>query len=75
MISQQKDRIVHSLGYNVLLTITSLSDIQNLQVAAQFEQQTGLNLNIPVPGLMQEAYSSSLNSCLDSCLRQIERYF
>jgi len=49
MMSQQKDRLVGPLGYNVVLTITSYSDKTNSQVADRFERETAIKLNIRVP--------------------------
>ena len=49
MVSQQKDRLVNSAGYNVILTVTSYSERRSRQVSEQFERETGINLNVEVP--------------------------
>lgn len=49
MVSQQKERLVNSAGYNVILTVTSYSDKRNQQVAEQFEKETHIDLGIEVP--------------------------
>lgn len=49
MVSQQKDRLVTSAGYNLILTVTSYSDSRNHQVAEQFEKETHMDLSIEVP--------------------------
>jgi len=49
MVSQQKDRLVNSAGYNVILTVTSYSELRNQQVAEQFERETKMDLNVEVP--------------------------
>lgn len=53
MISQQKDKLLTSAGYNVMLTVTSYSDLRNQEVAKQFENETGIDLNIEVPELLK----------------------
>ncbi|MEM3074637.1 MAG: hypothetical protein QW727_01705 [Candidatus Pacearchaeota archaeon] len=49
MVSQQKDRLVNSAGYNVILTVTSYSEQRSRQVAEQFERETEIDLNLEVP--------------------------
>lgn len=49
IVSQQKDRLTTSIGYNTILTATSYSDRKNKEVAEQFEQETGISLDIKVP--------------------------
>jgi hypothetical protein len=54
MVSQQKERIVNPMGYNVILTVASYSDSRNQQVASQFEKETGMNLGISVPDFLKK---------------------
>ncbi len=56
MISQQKDKIVTAVGYNVILTIISYSDLRNKQVADQFERETEIDLSVDVPEQIIELY-------------------
>ena len=49
MVSQQKDKLVTAVGYNVILTVTSYLDLRNQQVADQFEKETQIDLSIDVP--------------------------
>jgi len=56
MVSQQKDKLVSPAGYNVLLTITSYSDLRNHEIADQFEKETGINLDIEVSEQLKRFY-------------------
>lgn len=57
MVSQQKDKLVAPLGYNVILTITSYSNLRNKELSDQFERETGINLNLEVPEQLKEQFS------------------
>jgi hypothetical protein len=56
MVSQQKERLVNSSGYNLILTVTSYSDKINQQVAEQFERETHIDLVVEVPELLKRNF-------------------
>jgi hypothetical protein len=49
MVSQQKDKILSPSGYNVMLSVTSYSDLMNHEVANRFERESGIDLDVDVP--------------------------
>lgn len=49
MVSQQKDRVPNAAGYNVLVTVTSFSDLLDQHIAEKFQREIGILLNISVP--------------------------
>ena len=49
MVSQQKNKLVTSAGYNVILTVTSYSEDRNRKIAHQFETETRISLDLEVP--------------------------
>lgn len=57
MVSQQKEKILVAAGYNVLLTITSYSDLRNQQVAGQFERETLIDLSMSVPEQLKRQFA------------------
>ena len=61
MISQQKDKILHPAGYNIIVTATSYYSSINQEAVNQFQRETGIDLNIPVPNfLIKQSYSINL---------------
>lgn len=50
IVSRQKEGEVTAAGYNVMLTVTSRSETRNQNIAYQFEKETGIKLNLAVPG-------------------------
>ena len=57
MVSQQKDKLINSAGYNTMLTISSYSDSINQQVADRFEKETGMYLSIKVPEYLRRQFA------------------
>lgn len=53
MVSQQKEKLKFR-GYNVVLSITSYSEERNKQIAREFENSTGPDLNVKVPDFLKE---------------------
>lgn len=53
MVSQQKERRLSPLGYNVILSVTSRSSDRNREIADQFEEETGMDLSLRVPESLQ----------------------
>jgi hypothetical protein len=53
IVSQQKHKLLTPPGYNVILTITSYSDIRNQEVAKKFSDQTGIPLDLEVPDILK----------------------
>jgi hypothetical protein len=49
IVSRQIEGEVTAAGYNVMLTVTSRSDLRNSEIADQFEKETGIKLNLAVP--------------------------
>ena len=48
MVSQQKDQLFTTLGYNVMLTVTSYSDLRNKEIAKILETEKEMNLDLSV---------------------------
>lgn len=57
MVSQQKDRLVTPPGYNLILTVTSYSDVRNQEIAQQFSKQTGIPLDINIPEQLKKHFA------------------
>ena len=49
IVSQQKDKLLHPIGYNIILTVTSYSPSRNHHIADHFQRETGIDLTISVP--------------------------
>ncbi|HEA46528.1 MAG TPA: hypothetical protein ENH99_01980 [Candidatus Pacearchaeota archaeon] len=61
MVSQPKDRIPSPAGYNVILSVVSRSLDRNREIADKFERETGIDLGLEVPKLLQ-THMDSMNS-------------
>jgi len=58
MVSQPKEKPATPLDYNILLTVTSYSDKKNQEIAYQFEKETKINLNVPVPEQLKNLFAN-----------------